>query len=237
MAFEGLYALPASCLVSQCGPMITKVPHLDSLIQATTDELCPIRRECDRIHAILVTFNAIQTLREITSASVPHSHTLIQRSCRDKGTIRGHGHCSHPIFDLECQNFFTCINVPDSDRMIPTARCDELAVTSEIKRIDVLFMTGEGVLDCLCGNVPDLIATVSSLVRGESELAGRLTRICLSSAPVARYFPSGLKQTLRIYRSPSLSTVSSCRHCTCRPLETSKICAERLQPVATYLPS
>jgi hypothetical protein len=36
----------------------------------------------------------------------------------------------------------------------------------------------------------------------------KLTRICLSSAPVAKYFPSGLKHTLRIYRSlPANSSV------------------------------
>ena len=37
----------------------------------------------------------------------------------------------------------------------------------------------------------------------------RLTRICLSSAPVARNLPSGLKQTLRMYRSPVLLASSS----------------------------
>ena len=63
------------------------------------------------------------------------------------------------------------------------------------------------------------------------------TLICLSSAPVARYFPSGLKQTLRMYKSPSLSTDSSCNFVTWLPVVTSKICAERLQPVATYRPS
>ena len=36
-----------------------------------------------------------------------------------------------------------------------------------------------------------------------------LTRIVLSSAPVARSFPSGLKHTLLIYRSFVLSAVSS----------------------------
>lgn len=64
-----------------------------------------------------------------------------------------------------------------------------------------------------------------------------LTLMSLSSAPVARYLPSGLKQTLRMYKSPSLSTVSSCRYDTWMPVVTSKICADRLQPVATYLPS
>lgn len=38
-----------------------------------------------------------------------------------------------------------------------------------------------------------------------------LTRICLSSAPVARYLPSGLKHTLRMYRSPAFPAVSSAR--------------------------
>jgi hypothetical protein len=37
----------------------------------------------------------------------------------------------------------------------------------------------------------------------------RLTRICLSSAPVARYLPSGLKHTLRMYKSPVFVASSS----------------------------
>ncbi len=37
------------------------------------------------------------------------------------------------------------------------------------------------------------------------------TLICLSSAPVARYFPSGLKRTLRMYRSPVVPAASSIR--------------------------
>ena len=47
--------------------------------------------------------------------------------------------------------------------MIATARCDELAIASEIERIDVLFMSSEGVLDCLGGDVPDLFMSISSL--------------------------------------------------------------------------
>lgn len=37
----------------------------------------------------------------------------------------------------------------------------------------------------------------------------RLTLILLSSAPVAKYLPSGLKLTERIYKSPSLPALSS----------------------------
>ena len=39
----------------------------------------------------------------------------------------------------------------------------------------------------------------------------RRTLICLSSAPVAKYLPSGLKQTLLIYKSPDFPAESSAK--------------------------
>jgi hypothetical protein len=54
-------------------------------------------------------------------------------------------------------------------------------------------------------------STKPSQLQKKSTKEKKLTRICLSSAPVAKYFPSGLKHTLRIYRSPDLPADSSVR--------------------------
>jgi hypothetical protein len=75
-------------------------------------------------------------------------------------------------------------------------------------------------LDSACLDIPNLHvkrpsvkSTSLDYVLGSTVTQGYalLTLISLSSAPVARYLPSGLKQTLRMYKSPSLSTVSSWR--------------------------
>ena len=43
------------------------------------------------------------------------------------------------------------------------------------------------------------------------ERGNKRTLICLSSAPVAKYLPSGLKQTLLIYKSPDFPAESSAK--------------------------
>ena len=70
------------------------------------------------------------------------------------------------------------------------------AIGSEVKRVNVLLVASKLVQDALGSNFPDLFDFVRQAMF--SEKSGKLTRIILSSAPVARYLPSGLKQTLLI---------------------------------------
>jgi hypothetical protein len=67
------------------------------------------------------------------------------------------------------------------------------SVGREVEGVDILFVTRELVKDALAGNVPDLGLSV---MLGIAHLQVQLTRIILSSAPVARNLPLGLKQTL-----------------------------------------
>ncbi len=82
-------------------------------------------------------------------------------------------------------------------------------------------MAGEGVPDLPGLDIPDLEFELAfSLCRGGG-MQFKLTLISLSSAPVARYLPSGLKQTLRMYKSPLTSMLSSWRTQILSPVATS----------------
>ena len=103
------------------------------------------------------------------------------------------------------------VHVPDPCGAVSRARHDQTAVARKVERVDLLLVSLEDRPDPLFRNVPYLhthtIRDGEPMRIGDAgakKLEGVRTRICLSSAPVARYRPSGLKHTLRMYKSPVL---------------------------------
>ena len=48
------------------------------------------------------------------------------------------------------------LNIPDFDSLVTTARAEPLAIARKIERINILSVTGEGVTNLLCLDIPDL---------------------------------------------------------------------------------
>ena len=115
----------------------------------------------------------------------------------------------YKVFDPQVDHTLPLFDIPDSGRLVPRSRNEEPAITRKVERVDFLHVPLEEMADSFLFNVPDL-ARVSAMCLIKIPGRGiRLTLICLSSAPVAKYFPSGLKQILRMYRSPARLFVSS----------------------------
>lgn len=174
-----------------------ELPHLDRLVETATDEVLAVRGECDRVDAILVALLTFEPLQDEALVEVPNPDALVERPSRYVLRIGGDGHRRDTVLDRQCQDVGACLDVPQADGAITAAGCDRTAVAREVERVDVLLVAGEGVANLLLVNVPDLHGLVSECIRVRKGVEPP-TLISLSSAPVARYRPSGLKQTLRI---------------------------------------
>lgn len=88
MTFEGLDASAAlRALVCQTAGS-GKLPHLDSLVQATANEILSIGRESNGVDAVLVAIGALETLNQIAVLDIPHADTLVKRASGDIFGVR-----------------------------------------------------------------------------------------------------------------------------------------------------
>ena len=62
-----------------------KLPHLDSLVKRTRNEVATIRRESNAVDAVPV---ALETLDEGARGNVPDSHDGVERTGSDETAIR-----------------------------------------------------------------------------------------------------------------------------------------------------
>jgi hypothetical protein len=89
VSLEGLDALAAlgldACAVVEAS--VVELPHLDSLVKRTRDEVATIRRECDAVYTVLVALFAFSTLDENTSLGVPNADALVQATCSDEAVV------------------------------------------------------------------------------------------------------------------------------------------------------
>lgn len=143
---------------------------------------------------------AIGLLDHVAVVHVPDSNTLVKRASSDKLAIRRHRNGGDAIFDGEGNDAAVLLDVPDSDGPIARSGSNVDAVAGEVERIDVLLVAGELVANLALFDVPDLLSREPrfSVCSNTNDLMDGLTRMILSSAPVARYLPSGLKHTLRM---------------------------------------
>jgi hypothetical protein len=207
VAFKGPNAFPALGSTAWQHPLLRRqLPHLDRLVETAADELVTVRREGHRVDAVFVALAAFEALDQVATGRVPHADTFIERSRGDVASVGGDGDGGDAILDAEYEDLLADVNVPKTDRLVAAAGGDMSAVTREIEGVDVLFVTGKGVTDLPVLDIPNLARLLDTNSVG---IYDEHTLINLSSAPVARSLPSGLKHTLRMYRSPSLSTLSS----------------------------
>ena len=66
---------------------IVELPHLDSLVKRTRDEVATIRRERNTVDTVLVTLFAFSALNKNTGLSVPNADALVQATCSDKAVV------------------------------------------------------------------------------------------------------------------------------------------------------
>jgi hypothetical protein len=165
----------------------------------------------------------LETLHLLTRGDVPHADHRVERSGGDELPIGRHyvdqradsTTTLHPltrhrgdtrvdravlvvdeIFDPEIKHTLALLNIPDPRRLVSRAGNEEAAVAGKVERVDLLHVSLEEVADALLLDVPDLhpdqpvVPVFGHVVP--------LTLIWRSSAPVARYLPSGEKQMLRM---------------------------------------
>ena len=147
MALESLhtFATFGSRVVTATGAC--QFPHLDSSIQGTRNEVLSARREGDRVDRVLVAVGAFQTLNKVTSVNIPDANTLIKRPSCNKLGIWGDSYGCDSVLDGQRQSAVTSLNIPQANSSVTTARCDGSAVSCEVKRVDVLFVSGEVAAD------------------------------------------------------------------------------------------
>jgi hypothetical protein len=81
-----------------------ELPHLDSLVETAADEVATIGRECDRVHAVLVTVGSLETLHQETASNLPDAHALVERSSRHILGIGRDGHRGDAILNAQRQD-------------------------------------------------------------------------------------------------------------------------------------
>lgn len=89
VSFEGLDALAALGLDTSAvvEASVVELPHLDSLVKRTRNEVATIRRESNTVDAVLVTLLAFGALDKNTSLSVPNADALVQATGSDEAVV------------------------------------------------------------------------------------------------------------------------------------------------------
>lgn len=142
-----------------------QLPHLDSPVQRTRDEILAVRRESDRVDGILVSIRTLEALDEISSSDIPDPDALVEGSSSDVARIGGDRDGGDTILNAERHDVVARLDIPQADRTVTTSRCNGAAILGEIKGVDILLVTGECVADLARGNVPNADQLVLSACR------------------------------------------------------------------------
>ena len=157
VAFKGLQALCASRRrACHHWSIIGQFPHLNRLIKASANKRTSVGCKCNRVNAILVTINPVESLNQESISSIPDSHAFVERPSCDIFPTRRDGHGCDAILDTEIEYFLSAFNIPQTDCSVATAGCNVFTVASKIKRVNVLLMSGECVSDSARCNIPNL---------------------------------------------------------------------------------
>ena len=108
------------------------------------------------------------------------------------------------VLDPQIKHTLPLLNLPYSRRLVAGTGNKESTIPRKVERVDLLHVSLEKMAYAFLLDVPYLQVSF-----GSRPHAFRRTLICLSSAPVARYLPSGEKQILRMYKSPVRVVCSS----------------------------
>lgn len=157
VAFKGSHAFaPFDAASRQEASWCSKLPHLDRLVKTAADQVTAIRRERNRIHAVLVAVGALQSFHKVTGRGIPDPDTLVERASGHVMTVRRHSHCGDTVFNAEGVYELALQDIPQAHRLVPTTRGNVATVSSIVKGIDVLFMSGKDMLDGSSSNIPNL---------------------------------------------------------------------------------
>lgn len=91
----------------------------------------------------------------MTGSNIPDPHTLVEGTSCDESTVGRDGNSSDAILNGECQHTVGCLDIPESDRAVATARGNGPAITREVQAVDVLLVARECVSDSARLDVPD----------------------------------------------------------------------------------
>ena len=155
MTFECLDAFTALNRCVGGVPGCRELPHLDSLVQATTDQVPSVGREGHGVDTVLVPIRPLKALQKIPSVDVPDTYTLVQRAGRYVLGIGGNGNGGDSILDTESHQRPARFDIPQAYCPVTTARRDNTTIPREIERVYILLVAREGVPDCSLLNIPD----------------------------------------------------------------------------------
>lgn len=91
----------------------------------------------------------------MAGGDIPDADTLVEGTSCDESTVGGNGNSGDSILDSECQHTVRCLNIPESDCAVATARCNSPAITREVQTVDVLLVARERVSDSASLDVPN----------------------------------------------------------------------------------
>lgn len=95
-----------------------QLPHLDSLVERSTDKPAARRSKCNTVDAVLVAFLTLKTNDELTTLDVPNADTLVERSGGNIHVVGRDSHGGNAILDLEIGDLAVGLKVPKTDTAI-----------------------------------------------------------------------------------------------------------------------
>ena len=162
VALKGADALAAGVVAAGDEAILRReLPHLDCLVQTATDEAVARRRKRHTIDTVLVAVLALESDDKLARLDVPYADALVERSGGNVQVVGRDGHGGDAVLDGEVGDLHVGVEIPETDTPVAATRCNNLAISRKIERVNVLLVTGELVLDATAGNVPDLVADVS----------------------------------------------------------------------------
>lgn len=91
---------------------IVKLPHADGLVQRAGNKIVPIRRESNRVNAILVPLFAFRSLNKVRGLNVPDSHALVETTGCDVARVGRDCDRRDSVFYLKAEDALVLADVP-----------------------------------------------------------------------------------------------------------------------------
>lgn len=132
-----------------------QLPHLDGLVQTSTDQTISRRSKSNTVNAVLVALLSLKTNDKATRVDVPDSDALVQGTGRDIATIRRDRNSSNAILDGQVEHLLIRFKIPEANTPVAASRCNDTTVLGKVQRVDILLVASELVLDSAGRNVPD----------------------------------------------------------------------------------
>lgn len=157
MALERPHTLAGLDTAAVVSPGNIELPQFDGLVKTAADKVAAVRRKSNRVHTVPVAVRGLEALDQVAGRGIPDTNTLVQRSCSHIVAIRRHGNSGHTILNAEGVHQLAIKDIPETNRLITTARCDVSSVASKVERVNVLLVPAENMFDRPGRDVPNLL--------------------------------------------------------------------------------